>query len=137
MELLNIRRAFEKSLTTLSPEIDSAYENKKYEPIMGKPYQRLQLAPNPVQNPTLGDSYYREVGEFQVFLCYPSHSGTLDVLTKAHLIRDTYFRGFTLVEGDTEIIVSKTPRIDGAIITSDRYIVPVIIEYFASVLKTQ
>lgn len=135
MEVLNIRRAFEKSLTILNSDIDSAYENVKYEPINGRPYQRLQLAPNPVLNPTIGDGYYREVGEFQVFLCYPTHGGTDDVLTKAHLIRNTYFRGMTLVEGDTEVIISETPRIDGAIITQDRYIVPVIIEYFASVLK--
>lgn len=135
MELLNIRRAFEKSLTALNSDIATAYENSEFKPVVGQPYQRLQLAPNPVENPTIGDNYYREVGQFQVFLCYPTHSGTGDALTKAHLIRNTYFRGFTMVEGDTEIIISGTPRIDGAIITSDRYIVPVIISYFASVLK--
>lgn len=135
MELLNIRKAFEKSLTALNSDIDSAYENVKYEPKSNVPYQRLQLSPRPVVNPTIGDNYYREVGEFQVFLCYPTHIGTSAVLTKAHAIRNNYFRGFTLVEGDTEIIVSDTPRIDGAIVTQDRYIVPVIISYFASVLK--
>lgn len=135
MELLDIRRAFEKALTSLNSDIDSAYENVSYTPIKTEPYQRLQLAPNPVENPTIGDNYYREVGEFQIFLCYPTHAGTEGALTKAHLIRNTYFRGFTLVEGNTEITISRTPRIDGAIITQDRYIVPVIIEYFASVLK--
>lgn len=135
MELLNIRKAFEKSLKQFNSDIDTAFENVKYEPKSGVPYQRLQLAPKPVLNPTLGDNYYREVGEFQVFLCYPTHIGTSAVLTKAHAIRDNYFRGFTLVEGNTEIIISSTPRIDGAIITQDRYIVPVIISYFSSVLK--
>jgi hypothetical protein len=135
MELLNIRKAFEKSLKELNSDIDTAYENVKYEPRSNVPYQRLQLAPNQVQNPTIGDNYYREEGEFQVFLCYPTHIGTSDVLTKAHLIRDSYYRGLTLVEGGTEIIISETPRIDGAIITNERYIVPVIIKYFASVLK--
>ena len=137
MELQNIRRAFEKALTSLSPEIDTFYDNSPGpKPTQKKAYQKLQWVPFRPENPTFGDNYYREVGEFQIFLCYPSREGTDSALSKAQLIRDTFFRGSTLVEGNTEVIVKTTPSVEKGISIEDRYVIPVIIEYFASVLKT-
>ena len=136
MDLLNIRRAFEKACSTLSPEIDTFYENApSVKPTQKKAYQKLQLVPFKPENPTFGDNYYREVGEFQIFLCYPSREGVEKAVQKAQLIRDTFFRGSTLVEGGLEIIIRNTPAIERGIIIEDRYVLPVIIEYFASVLK--
>lgn len=135
MELLNIRRAFEKAIKNLSPEIDTAFENAPFKPTEGKPYQKTQLNPFPVENPTYGDNYYRERGEFQVFLCYPSREGSAKAYEKAHAIRDYFFRGSLLVEGGTEITINTTPKIMGALIVDDRYVVPVMIEYFSSILK--
>lgn len=137
MEILNIRRAFEKAIQPLSGvNLEIAYENVEYEPKTGVAFMALQLSPRPVENPTIGDSYYREVGEFQIFLCYPSRTGSELAFTKAQEIRDSFERGMTLVEGGTEVIIQRTPKINGAMIAEDRYVVPVIIEYFASVLKT-
>ncbi len=137
MEILNIRRAFEKAIQPLvNVNLEVAYENVKYEPKTDIAFMALQLSPRPVENPTIGDSYYREVGEFQIFLCYPSQKGSESAFTKAQEIRDSFERGMTLVEGSTEVIIKRTPKINGAMVTDDRYVVPVIIEYFASVLKT-
>ena len=137
MELQNIRIAFEKAATEVSPELDTFYENSPApKPTQKKAYQKLQLVPFRPENPTFGDNYYREVGEFQIFLCYPAREGTASALQKAQVIRDTFFRGSTLVQGGTEIIIQKTPFVDRGIVIEDRYVVPVIIEYFASVLKT-
>jgi Bacteriophage related domain of unknown function len=136
MDLLNIRRAFEKAVTALSPELDTFYENvPSVKPTQKKPYQKLQLVPFRPENPTFGDNYYREVGEFQVFLCYPAREGTDKALQKAQEIRDTFFRGNALVEGGLEIIIKNTPSIERGIVIEDRYLLPVVIEYFASVLK--
>jgi hypothetical protein len=137
MEILNIRRAFEKAIQVLSSvTLEIAYENVKYEPKSDVAFMALQLSPRPVENPTIGDAYYREVGEFQIFLCYPAHKGSAPAFTKAQEIRDSFERGMTLVEGGTEVIIQRTPRINGAMVSEDRYVVPVIIEYFASVLNT-
>jgi hypothetical protein len=135
LEVIDIKRAFEVALSNLNSDIDTAFVAVPFQPREGVPYQKLQHAPKPVLNPTIGDNYYREVGEFQVFLCYPSRNGSLAALQKAQLIRDTFFRGHTLVEGGTTIVVEKTPRIAGEFMADDRCIVPVIITYFASVLK--
>lgn len=136
MELQNIRKAFEKAVTLLSPEIDTFYENSPAKPTQKKAYQKVQLVPFRPENPTFGDSYHREVGEFQIFLAYPAREGTGAALQKAQTIKDTFFRGSTLVEGDTEIIIGRTPFVDKGLIIEDRYVVPIIIEYFASVFKT-
>lgn len=135
MELLNIQRAFEKELLTISSDLDTSYPNDKYEPKQNTPYQKVQLVPSDVENPTLGDTYYREVGEFQIFLCYPIREGTMKALTKAHLIRDTFNRGKTLIESGTEVIINRTPKIMQGIVANDRYVVPVIIQYFAGIMK--
>lgn len=136
MSIQNIRRAFEKAITDLSPELDTFYENAPSgKPTQKKAYQKLQLIPFRPENPTLGDGYYREVGEFQVFLCYPSREGTDAALTKAQEIRDFFFRGSTFVEGGSEVIIQRTPAIERGMTIEDRYVVPVIIEYFCSVLK--
>lgn len=137
LEIQNIRKAFEKYATSLSPEIDTFYENgPSVKPTQKKPYQKLQLVPLQPENPTLGDKYYREVGEFQIFLCYPAREGTGEALQKAQYIKDAFFRGSTLVEGDTEIIVKNTPFVDKGMVIEDRYVVPIIVKYFASVFKT-
>lgn len=135
MDFLNIKLAFEKELTSLNSDIESSYENVEYEPKDGVPYQILKILPDDVENPTYGDNYYREVGEFLVLLCYPSREGSSKALQKAHVIRDAFFRGRTLVEGGTKVTIDSTPRISGATVADDRYIVPVTITYFSSILK--
>lgn len=135
MDFLNIKLAFEKELTLLNNDIQTAYENVEFEPTEGVPYQVLKIIPDDVENPTYGDNYYREVGEFLVLLCYPAREGSRAALEKAHSIRDAFFRGRTLVEGGTKITIDTTPRIAGASIADDRYVIPVIITYFSSILK--
>jgi hypothetical protein len=133
MAILDIKKAFEKRLNSITPSIQTAYEAVSFTPTQGVPYQKVQLSPNQPENPTIGDGYYREVGEFQVFLCYPSNKGTSEVLTRAELVRSYFQRGTTLVEGASEIIIIRTPQIAGTSIIGDRIIVPVLIQYSVGV----
>lgn len=136
METLNIRTAFQKKILEITPvTLDTAYENVEFTPTQGKAYQRLQQVPFTPENPSYGDNYFREVGEFQVFLCYPKGEGYKDLYEQASLIRDTFFRGFSMTEGGTIVTIRTTPAIDSAVQFDDRYCIPVRIEYFASILK--
>lgn len=132
-KILDIRRAFEKKLRSIDPTFRTAFENVSFTPNQGEPYQRVRLLPAEPDNPTFGDGFYREVGQFQIFLCYELNKGSDAAFQKATEIRNTFYRGFTLVENGTEIIIRTTPQIAGGMVTSDRYVVPVIIEYFANV----
>lgn len=133
MSQLKIRRAFEKSLKTLDPVFPTAYENVSFNPVKDVPYQRVQLVPFEPENPTFGDNYHREVGQFQIFLCFPLNKGTASAYEKAEQIKNFYRRGFTLVEDGIEVIIRTTPAISGGITANDRFIVPVSVEYFASI----
>jgi hypothetical protein len=132
-ELINIRRAFEKSLKSIDSTFPTAYENSSFNSTRGIAYQSCQLIPNKPDNPTFGDLYRRETGSFQVFLCFDAHKGTNEAVQKASQIQDFYHRGKTLTEGTTEVIILGTPTIAGAMITDDRYIIPILIEYYSNI----
>jgi Bacteriophage related domain of unknown function len=134
MEHLHIQRAFEKELKQFDPVTPTAYENQSFS-VPDTEYMRVRISPNAVENPTFGDNFFRESGRFIIFLCYPLDKGTSAALTKASGIRDYFKRGKTLVESGTTVQVESTPQIAGGVITDDRYVVPVVIEYFANVLK--
>lgn len=134
MAILEIKKAFEKSLATITPALSTAYESVSFTPVAGTPYQRVQLVPRRPENPTMGDSYYREVGEFQIFLAYPANKGSAEALARAELVQLHFARGTTLIEGSSEVIITRTPQITGSTISGDRIVVPVIINYSVGVL---
>lgn len=135
MSQLKIRRAFEKKLKELDSNFPTAYENVSFDPVEGMAYQRVQLVPFSPENPTYGDGYHREVGEFQIFLCYPLNKGTQDAYVKAEAIKQLFKRATTLNQEGIQVIVLKTPAIAGGLVVNDRYILPIRIEYYVNELN--
>lgn len=125
----NTKKALEKHLSALTPSLSTAYEGVSFSPVNGTPYQRVQLVPSRPENPTLGDDYFRDNGEFQVFLLYPSNKGTGEVLGRAEALRSHFKRGTTLTEGNSVVQIMRTPYISGCTIIGDRVIIPVLIRY--------
>lgn len=113
----------------MTPSLATAAESVSFTPVSGVPYQKIQTVPRKPENPTLGDDYFRDVGEFQVFLCYPSNQGVDAVQTRADAVRNHFKRGTTLIENDVEVLITRTPQIAGNMIIGDRVIVPVLITY--------
>lgn len=134
METVYIRRAFEKQLKLIDPTFPTAYENVSFTPNENA-YQRCKLVPSRPENPSIGDGYYRETGQFIIFLCYPVNTGTLEAFIKASNIREHFERGLSFTESGIQVRIESTPQIAGGMNVEDRYIVPVIIEYFADILK--
>ena len=132
--ILNIKKAFEKRIATLSPAIATAYEGVSFTPTTA-PYQRVMLVPSQPLNPTMGTEHYREVGSFQVFLNYPANKGSGEAIARASQIRTLFKRGTTLIEDSTEVKILTTPQISGNSIVQDRIVVPVIISYIADVFE--
>lgn len=130
MSIVNARNALLARLATLTPPVSTAFENQAFTPTAGTPYQTVTLLPNTPDNPSMGSSYYREVGLLQVSLCYPTNKGSGDALARAQLLRDHFPRGLTLTSGGDTIIVRLTPSIAPAFTQGDRYIVPVTIDWF-------
>lgn len=135
MSLELIERALKRHLSQMSPNIATSYEGASFEPTKDVPYQYVQLTPRRPENPTMGDGYYREVGEFQIFLCYPIGKGTGEIRARAELVRKHFKRATTLIESGLDIIVPTTPQVAGTTIAGDRLVVPVLINYSAGVFE--
>jgi len=136
MAILTIKKLLEKHLSLMTPAIPTAYENVNFTIPDNSPYQRVQLVPDTPDNSTFGDSYYRETGEFQVFLAYLRNKGAAEALARAADVQKHFNRGTSLQEGNVILHVLKTPVIAGSIITGDRFVVPVIVKYEAEVLPS-
>ncbi len=133
MSIVKISAAFEKKLNTLETNFPTAYENVQFTPVTGTAYQRVRILPAQPDNPTIGDSYYREVGLFEVILFYPLDIGRNAAQVKAEAIKALFKRGLAMVEDGLTVVVDRTPSIASAVQLDDRYVVPITISYYAEV----
>ena len=130
----NIRRAFEKSLVAIPQGLgaaNTAYENTTFTPKADFPHQLSRLVPLPVENPTFGDNYNREIGFYQIVLSYPKGKGVGTLATMADMVKDYFKRGTTLVKGSDKIIIDRTPEISSVYINDNRAEITIRIRYYS------
>lgn len=130
----NIRKAFEKKLVLMPQGLGqskTAFENITFTPVLNQPHQLSRLVPLPVENPTFGDNYNREIGFYQVVLSYPKGNGVGDITTMADKVKDYFKRGTTLIEGSDKIIVDRTPEISPVYINDNRAEITIRIRYYS------
>ena len=128
----NVRKAFEKYLVIMPQGLGqskTAFENVTFTPVLTEPYQLTRLVPLPVENPTYGDNYHREVGFYQIVLSYPKGKGVGDISLMADKIKDYFKRGTTLVEGADKVIVDRTPEVSPVYINDSRAEITIRIRY--------
>lgn len=154
MSSVVIRRALETTLADISTGFDTAWENVKFTPTTGTPYQRVNLVLAPPTNPEMG-RFTQERGFLQVALAYPLEGGPNAAQARAETIRATFRRGtsytaatadpgtmtldldfaaetYAAWNGSVTTIISGTPEIAPALFEGDRYVVPVRIPFFAN-----
>jgi hypothetical protein len=134
MSQITIRSILETKLATLTPAVSTQYENILFTPVVNVPYQSAYLMMNTPDNPTLGDSFYREMGLFQVTLRYPLGKGTVAAMTQAEKIRDLFKRGTRLTKNNITVLCDKTPDIRVLSQEVDRFVVAVRISFTADIL---
>ena len=130
----NVRKAFEKKLVLMPQGLGqskTAFENITFTPVLNQPHQLSRLVPLPVENPTFGDNYNREIGFYQVVLSYPKGNGVGDITTMADKVKDYFKRGTTLIEGSDKIIVDRTPEISPVYINDNRAEITIRIRYYS------
>lgn len=129
MSQVLIAKAFEDRLDAMTPALSTAKDNTNFTPVVGTPYQETALLPAAPDNSTQGATHFKEIGLFQVMLCYPKGTGAGDARARAELIKTQFKRGTTMTESGLTIIVISTPTIAPAFIDGDRYKLPVSIFY--------
>ena len=130
----NIRKSFEKYLVVMPQGLGlskTAFENITFTPVLNQPHQLSRLVPLPVENPTFGDNYNREVGFYQVVLSYPKGNGVGNITAMADKVKDYFKRGTTLIEGSDKIIIDRTPEISQVYINDNRAEITIRIRYYS------
>lgn len=139
MSLVSIRAALENALDGVDEESEdfpTAYENAEYTPIIGTAYQEAFLLPAEPDNPTMDDNHHREQGLFQVSLHYPIKAGSGAALTRAELIKATFYRGASFSYGGITVRIEKTPEVpQGYREDNNWWLQPVRIRWFADIFR--
>jgi hypothetical protein len=113
----------------------TAWEAVPFETLIGVPYQRVNLLAATPENPTFGSGFHREIGYFQIMLCYPDQYGVAAIMARAELIRSTFKRGFSFTKDGIIVNVSKTPIIMPGFIQDMVYVVAVKVPYWADIFE--
>lgn len=132
MAIIQVKRAAERRLATLTPSVPTGYEGVTFNPPSGM-YQRVQFLIQSPQDPVLGTGFHREILSMQVFITAPTNKGTAEVINRAELVRELFKKGTVFTEDNVHIHVLRTPQVAGTTIASDRIICPVLIELVAEV----
>ncbi len=128
-----IRKALELHLAAMTPAVPIAFENATYTPVSGIAYQRANMIYGEPDDRVMGCARRREIGIFQVTLCYPTSLGNAACQARAELIRDRFKKLTTLQNGGQYVQILKTPKKQTLGIDGDRYNVAVSISYTADV----
>ena len=70
MSVVNIRQALESAVDTMTPAMETSWENVAFEPTLGIPYQAVYILFATPENNEYG-SMHRELGFLQIDLYYP------------------------------------------------------------------
>ena len=133
MAIVEIKRAAERYLNTLTPSLPTGWEGVTFNPPTDTLYQRVQFLIQAPDDPTLGTGFHRERVTMQVFVVGMINKGTSEVINRAEVIRQRFAKGLVLNEGNVKIHVLRTPQVSGITVASDRLVCPVIIELVAEV----
>ena len=133
MSYVVIRSLLEVRLNAITPNIQTAFENVPFTPVNPTPWQRINLLPARTLNPTLGDSFKRETGIFQVTLNYPENAGPAAAATQAELIRAQFVRGTSLISGKVRVLIDEAPYVSPAMSDGGWYRLPISIPFIADV----
>lgn len=134
MSALLVRAALETALAAMSPPLATAWENVPYAPVQGTPYQRATvLLAEPVNSEIGRQGLHMEQGFMQVDLAYPLNAGTHDAITRAELIRTTFYRGASFTASGVTVNIERTPEIAPGRVEADRFVIPVRIRFYAHI----
>lgn len=129
--MIEIKQAFELKLNSITPLIQTAYENTPFTPTVGTPYQELYLLPAYNDNPFIDNSDYISYGIFQITLKYPTGKGSKDILDRVKLYLDNLQSGDNLTQNGITINILNTPSVKNMGVIVDRLVYVISVNYQA------
>jgi hypothetical protein len=131
MSVVKVRAALETAVNTMTPGLQTAYENAPFKPTIGTPYQRCNILFAEPGNQEFGANY-QELGFMQLTLFYPIETGAGAANARAELIRQTFRRGNSFQNGGLSVVIDKTPEVKPGANDGSFYVLPVRVRFYAN-----
>ena len=131
MSMNLIYTAFITKLNTLTPLIDTVYENRPYSPIDGKEYQELHIKPSGNTVPYINEIIYEMSGFIQITLCYPPNEGRSKAMDRANLYMGLFPVGTVLTIDSLKIRIKGVPQITNLGVDNGRYKIALRVGFLA------
>ena len=131
MSMNRIYTAFITKINTLTPLIDTVFENKDYTPIAGKEYQEVYILPSSNNVPYINETSYEMEGLVQITLCYPINEGRSKAMDRANLYMGLFPVGTVLTIDSLKIRVKGVPQITNLGIVDGRYKIALRVGFLA------
>ena len=121
MSLNKIYAAFITKINTITPQIPTAYENKKYDPLTGVDYQEVFILPSSNNVPYINEISYEMEGFVQITLCYGYDEGRSKCMDRANLYMGLFPVGTVLTIDSLKIRTKGVPQIANLGVVDGRY----------------
>lgn len=110
-----------------------AWENTNYEPETGVPYLSTFLLFAEPDDVGYKDSPFIQRGYMQLGLHFPTNKGPGEARAMAKALRRYFFRSLSLIAGGITTVIEKTPTISGGAVEEGRYVVRIIVRFYAEI----
>ena len=131
MSTLKCRAALETALASMTPALQTAWENFPFSPVIGTPFQRCNILFAEPGNQEYGANY-QELGYMNVTLYYPHGTGSADIVARAELIRQTFRRGASFTNSGLTVVISRTPEVTPSFNDGEFFVVSVRVRFYAN-----
>jgi hypothetical protein len=142
-----VKKAGRLRLAAMTPNLPTAYEAVSFDPTPHEAglYQALQFLPQRPDDPVIGDRYYRERVQMQVFISGPAGQGTAAVGQRAEEVRKYFKKGSVLftetdwyeyfLEPYQNVYILRTPSVNPIGVVQNRVLAVVLIDLVGEVFS--
>ena len=126
-----IYTAFLQKINTITPKIDSVYENKAYTPSNDVPFQELYIMPSSNTSEYINETTYNMEGLFQISLNYPINQGRTAVTDRVDLYMSLFPKNTKLTYDGLLVRQVGIPQISNLGVVGDRYKIVLRVQFLA------
>jgi len=132
-----VKKAGRLRLAAMTPNLPTAYEAVSFDPTPHEAglYQALQFLPQRPDDPVIGDKYYRERVQMQVFISGPAGQGTAAVGQRAEEVRSHFGKGIAIEQDGMQVRVLRTPSVNPIGVVQNRVLAVVLIDLVGEVFS--
>ncbi len=133
MTRLAIRRGLETKLASITPT--TQFENTELDNNVREAEQEAYLMFARPENPTMGDTHYRQFGVFQITLRYPLNEGSTAIGEQADILAAEFHRGLSVIADGVTTVIYETPEIGEGRKIEGKWVVVVRVRFHADIFE--